>query len=44
MQKDAYKKFYLRPSYCLGRLQKVRSYGDLVRLYKGFSFLTGLWK
>lgn len=44
IHRKAYRRFYLRPSYFLKRLRKINSFGELKRLYKGFNFLTGLWK
>ena len=41
MEKYAYRKFYLRPSYILKRILKIRSFEDLKRYVKGF---VGLFK
>ena len=35
MERYAYKKFYMRPSYILKRILKIRSFEDLKRYIKG---------
>jgi radical SAM superfamily enzyme YgiQ (UPF0313 family) len=44
IHREAYRRFYIRPSYFLKRISKINSLGELKRLYKGFNFLTGLFK
>jgi len=33
--KKAFRRFYLRPRYILGRIKKIRSFFDIVRYIKG---------
>jgi len=41
MEKYAFRKFYFRPRYIIGRLAKIRSWEDIARYLKGFRFLLG---
>ena len=40
MRRYAFRKFYMRPSYVLWRLTKIRSWFDLVRHYRGFRLVV----
>jgi len=41
LNKKAFRKFYLRPKYILGRLKKIRSIEDVKRYAKGARFVLG---
>ena len=41
LEKKAFRKFYLRPKYILGRLRKLRSMEDVKRYAKGARFILG---
>ena len=42
MRKWAYWKYYLRPSFLLYRLSKIRSYNDLLRHLRGIKAIASL--
>ena len=41
MEKEIFKKFYLRPKYIFGRIMRIRSWRDMKRYLKGVRFLLG---
>ena len=44
IQKEAFRRFYIRPKYILGRIKKINSFSDIKRYIDGFRFLTGFLK
>jgi len=41
MEKEAMRRFYLRPKYIIKRLMRIRSFEDIKRNYKGLKMLSG---
>ncbi len=41
MAKHAFRAFYFRPKYVLGRIKKIRSFEDIHRYFQGFKFIRG---
>jgi len=42
--KEAFRSFYMRPKYVLGRIIKINSISDIKRYLNGFKFLFGFFK
>jgi radical SAM superfamily enzyme YgiQ (UPF0313 family) len=41
MAKHAFRAFYFRPRYILGRIKKIKSFEDIRRYFQGFKFIRG---
>jgi radical SAM superfamily enzyme YgiQ (UPF0313 family) len=41
IQKEAFRRFYIRPKYVLGRIRKIKSFEDIKRYINGLLFVIG---